>query len=60
MENRLNEIMYEPFALAIVTYALHTSESVRADEALIFLEALATEKGELSVRRREGALLSDK
>ena len=42
--------MYEPFALAIVTYALHTSESVRAEDALIYLEALATEKGKLNFR----------
>jgi len=44
LEDRLDDIMYEPFALAIVTYALHTSESVRAEDALIYLEALATEK----------------
>ncbi|CAK8680732.1 unnamed protein product [Clavelina lepadiformis] len=42
LEANLEEITSDQYALSLVTYALHVSESSRASDALVALEALAT------------------
>ncbi|XP_076814766.1 CD109 antigen-like isoform X2 [Clavelina lepadiformis] len=48
LENNLSMVMDNKYALALVTYALHVSESDRAGAALTALEAVATTTGGLT------------
>ena len=45
LERNLEDIKSSAYALSIVTYALHTSGSDRAEEAMDALEILATYAG---------------
>ena len=50
LEARLNKTLNDSYTLALMTYALQTSESSFADEALDALNAHAMEEGKISVR----------
>jgi len=45
LENNLNTVINDKYALSIVTYALQVSDSSRASEALAALNRLATTEG---------------